>query len=163
MISNHYSQHLDLSHDEHKLKGCGIACLAMLLRGKAPSLDELYRLGLEQEAYIPGIGWRHAGLAGLARHFGFANSRHYDLAALSLDEATSKLKAELNNGPVMASVFSKFDPASKDGHLVVLLSLDNKEAMVLDPDTADREQIRQTIPADKFLAAWKKRFIVVRK
>lgn len=163
MIKARYSQHLDLSHDEHKLKGCGIACLAMLLGDQSPGLDELYHLGLEQGAYISGVGWSHTGLVNLAKHFGLDNSRNYDLAALSLDEAITKLKTELKNGPVVVSVFPKFDPGSRDGHLVILLSLSDAKAEVLDPDTTDRTQIRQTIPADRFLNAWKKRLIVVRE
>ena len=162
MISNHYSQHLDLSHDEHKLKGCGIASLGMLLGDKVSSLDELYKLGLEQGAYLPGIGWRHAGQAELARHFGFTNSYNLDLAKEGLEVALNKLKAELEQGPVLVSVFTNYEPEHKEGHIVVLLSLTDNKAEVLDPAAKNHNDIHQIIPADKFIPSWKKRLIVVR-
>lgn len=162
MINNHYSQHLDLSHDEHKLKGCGIASLGMLLGDKVSNLDELYKLGLEQDAYLPGIGWRHAGLAELARHFGFANSYNLDLAKESLEVALNKLKAELKQGPVLVSVFANYEPGHKEGHIVVLLSLTDNQAEVLDPAAQNHADIRQFLPAGKFITGWKKRLIVVR-
>lgn len=162
MITTKYSQHLDLSHDEHKLKGCGIASLGMLLGDKIKNLDELYKLGLDQGAYQSGIGWRHAGLANLAKHFGFSNSYNLDLAGESLEVALEKLKAELKQGPVLASVFTNYESGHKEGHIVVLLSLTNDQAEVLDPAAKNHNDIHQFIPAAKFITGWKKRFIVVR-
>ncbi|OHA57236.1 MAG: hypothetical protein A2114_02630 [Candidatus Vogelbacteria bacterium GWA1_51_14] len=162
MINNHYSQHLDLSHDEHKLKGCGIASLGMLLGDKVSNLDELYKLGLEQGAYLPGIGWRHAGLAELARHFGFANSYNLDLAKEDIETALGKLREELEPGPVLVSVWGKYEVGYPDGHIVVLLSLTEDQAEVLDPAAQNHNDIHQFLPADKFITGWKKRLIVVR-
>lgn len=162
MTNTRFSQHLDLSHDEHKLKGCGIASLGMLLGDKVKNLDELYHLGLEQGAYVPGIGWRHAGLANLAKHFGLANSYNLDLVGESLEAALEKLKAELKQGPVMVSVFAKYEPGHKEGHLVVLLSLTDDQAEVLDPAATDHNDIHQFLPAEKFIKGWKKRLIVIR-
>lgn len=162
MIKTRFSQHLDLSHDEHKLKGCGIASLGMLLGDKITNLDELYHLGLDQGAYLPGVGWRHAGLANLAKHFGFKNSYNLDLAKESLDVALNKLKEELKQGPVLASVFTNYEPGHKEGHIVVLLSLTDDQAEVLDPAAKDHADIHQFIPTTKFINGWKKRLIVVR-
>lgn len=163
MIKTRFSQHLDLSHDEHKLSGCGIASLGMLLGDKVTNLDELYHLGLEQGAYVPGIGWRHAGLANLAKHFGFNNSYNLDLAKESGEVALNKLKAELAQGPVLVSVFANYEVGHKDGHIVVLLSLTDEQAEVLDPAAKDHAEIHQFIPAAKFITGWKKRLIVVRE
>lgn len=163
MISKKYSQHLDLSHDEHKLKGCGIASLGMLLGDKVTNLDELYHLGLDQDAYVPGIGWKHAGLANLAKHFGFKNSYNLDLAKESLEVALNKLKEELEKGPVLVSVWGKYEVGYPDGHIVVLLSLNDDQAEVLDPAAKDHADIHQFIPATKFINGWKKRLIVIRK
>ena len=162
MIKTRFSQHLDLSHDEYKLKGCGIASLGMLLGDKVTNLDELYHLGLDQGAYVPGIGWRHAGLANLAKHFGFKNSYNLDLAKESLEVALNKLKEELAQGPVLASVWGKYEVGYPDGHIVVLLSLTDEQAEVLDPAAKDHADIHQFIPAVTFITGWKKRLIVVR-
>lgn len=162
MTSKRFSQHLDLSHDEHKLRGCGIASLGMLLGDKISNLDELYKLGLEQGAYLPGVGWRHAGLANLAKHFGFNNSYNLDLAQEDLEVALSKLKIELAQGPILVSVFSNYEPGHKDGHIIVLLSLNETQAEVLDPAAKDHTDIHQFIPTEKFINGWKKRLIVVR-
>jgi len=162
MIKTRFSQHLDLSHEEHKLKGCGIASLGMLLGDKVTNLDELYHLGLEQGAYLPGVGWKHAGLTNLAKHFGFKNSYNLDLAKESLETALNKLKEELEKGPVMVSVYTNYYPLNKDGHLIVLLSLTDEQAEVLDPAAKDHADIHQFIPASQFLIGWKKRLIVVR-
>ena len=157
-----YSQYLDIKNPDWQGKACGVASLAMLLGAKAPSLDELYQLGLDRKAYLPGVGWRHAGLASLAKHFGFKNSYNLDLAKEDMESALAKLKAELKNGPVMVSVFARYEHGHKEGHLVVLLSLNDKEAEVLDPNVLDKKQGLQLIPAAKFIAGWKKRLIVVR-
>lgn len=162
MIKTLFSQHLDLSHDEHKLKGCGIASLGMLLGDKISNLDELYKLGLEQGAYVPGVGWKHAGLANLAKHFGFNNSYNVDLAGESLEVALEKLKTELKQGPVLSSVFANYEAGHKEGHIVVLLSLTESQAEVLDPAAKDHDDVHQFIPASTFIPGWKKRFIVVR-
>lgn len=162
MISKKFSQYLDLSHDDHKLSGCGIASLGMLLGDKIKNLDELYHLGLEQGAYVPSIGWRHAGLASLAKHLGFKNSYNLDLAKEDLEVALNKLKAELAQAPVLASVFANYEVGHKDGHIVVLLSLTDEQAEVLDPAAKNHDDIHQFISAEKFIKGWKKRFIVVR-
>ena len=163
MIKIRYSQHLDLSHDEHKLKGCGIASLGMLLGDKISDLNELYKLGLEQGAYFPGVGWRHAGLANLAKHFGFTNSYNLDLAKEDLGTVLGKLRQELKEGPVLVSIFAQYKPGHKEGHIVVLLSLTDKQAEILDPAAQNHNDIHQFLPAEKFINGWKKRLIVIKK
>jgi len=155
------SQHLDFKKDEYKIKGCGIACLGMFL-GSDVNLDELFQRGVDTGAYAPGIGWRHAELAQLGHRFGFLRSQNYDLAALSDIEARRELEDALGEGPVIASVHTRYNPSQSEGHLVVLLSLTNETAEVMDPAAIQREAIRQHISKEQFLASWKKRFIVIR-
>ncbi len=157
-----YSQYLDIKNPNWRGKACGIASLAMLLGGKVFNLDDLYQKGLDEGAYLPGVGWRHAGLVSLAKDFGFKNSYNLDLAGDDMESALIKLKTELKNGPVMVSVFSCYEHGHKEGHLVVLLSLNDKEAKVLDPNVLEKEQGLQLIPMTKFISGWKKRLIVVR-
>ncbi len=157
-----YSQYLDLAKPGHQKTGCGITCLGMFLGKKISNLDELYKLGLEQNAYQPEVGWRHKGLADLAISFGLKNSYNLDLAGEDIELALTKLKTELKEGPVVVSVFAKYKPGNAEGHLVVLLSLNEKEATLLDPATKDRNKIELKIPATKFIKAWKKRLVVFR-
>jgi hypothetical protein len=165
------SQYLDLKSKKWQTSGCGVASLLMLMRylqvlGKnsnrrLPSADKLYQVGLNRRSYIKGVGWRHSGLVGLAKIYGFKNTKRYDLAKMSFDQALAKLKAELKTGPVLVSVFSKYEPW-RGGHLVVLLSLNKTKAEVLDPDTKVRSAVYRKLPARKFLSAYKSRFIAVR-
>ena len=162
-----YSQYLDFKKSRHQKNGCGIVSLLTLMELKGgiekrlPNLDELYELGLQQEAYLEGIGWRHAGLAMLAREHGFLKSKNFDWAKLSLEQALTRLKKELAKGPVMTSVYSNFD-LKREGHLIVLLSLDDKKATVLDPAVTERSKIKRSISVQKFAKTWKKRIIVIR-
>ncbi|MDQ5889828.1 MAG: hypothetical protein QG609_321 [Patescibacteria group bacterium] len=162
MIKKYYSQHLDIKNPVWREKACGIASLGMILGNKISDLNELYQLGLDKGAYLPGVGWRHTGLVDLAKHFGFKNSYNLDLAQMDTSEALAKLKDELKNGPVIVSVFAHYEHGHKEGHLIVLLSLNDSEAEVLDPAASTREDIHQFIPTEKFVTGWKKRLIVVR-
>lgn len=155
------SQRLDFKKDEHKSKGCGIACLGMFI-GSGTDLDELFQTGVDIGAYTPGIGWRHAGLAELGRRFRFPRSQNYDLAALPDVEALKELETALVEGPIIASVHTEYDPLQTEGHLVVLVSLTDEEAEVMDPAAEQREGVLRRVPKDWFLAGWKKRFITVR-
>lgn len=162
MIKKYYSQYLDIKNPVWREKACGIASLGMILGDEVSSLEELYQLGLNDGAYLPGVGWRHAGLVDLAKHFGFLSSYNLDLAQMDTSEALAKLKGELKNGPVIVSVFAHYEHGHKEGHLIVLLSLNDSEAEVLDPAAPTREDIHQFIPTEKFVTGWKKRLIVVR-
>lgn len=165
-----YSQYLDFTNKERQKHGCGIASLAMLMdyinhlshtNKNIPSLDKLYQVGINRRAYIKDIGWRHAGLVGVAKVYGFKNSQAHDLSAFSDVEALQILKQKLKQGPVLASIYSKYKTAGS-GHLIGLLSLTKQEAVVLDPDSKIRRNVYRQLPLGKFIRAWKKRFIVIR-
>ena len=165
------SQYLDLKNKNWQKAGCGVVSLLMLMRylqagGKnsnqrLPSADKLYQVGLNRRAYIKGVGWRHSGLVGLAKIYGFKNTKRYDLSKMSFDQSLTKLKLELKTDPVLVSVFSKYEPG-RGGHLVVLLSLSKTVAEVLDPDTKVQSAVYRKLSAQKFLSAYKSRFITVR-
>lgn len=125
-----------------------------------PELDKLDRVGVNRRAYRSPAGWSHTGLVGLAKIYGFKHSGRYDLAEQSFDQALIELKKQLEQGPVIASVYFKYRPG-QGGHLLVLERLTDKQATVWDPDTPVRDRIKQQIPAERFLSAWKKRFIVI--
>lgn len=160
-----YSQHLDFAKPAWRKSGCAIASLGMIMALQKPkkkiNLAEIYERGLDKEAYLKGVGWRHQGLAQLAKSYGFKEAKAFDLAAKDLAAAMRKLKQELKNGPVMVSVFSKYI-VGRNGHLVVLLGLTDESALVLDPDTRSRLKIAREIPLATFWPAWKKRFIVIK-
>ena len=128
-----------------------------------PSANQLYRVGLNRRSYLFNVGWRHTGLVGLAKLYGFKRSRAYDLAPwkMSKAEALIILKREVDKYPVIVSVYSNYIPR-KGGHLPVLLSLNRKRAVLLDPNTKNRKKVKIKISAKKFLDAWKQRFIVIR-
>jgi len=162
MILTPLSQRLDFKKDEYKNKGCGIACLGMFI-GSGIDLDGLFEKGVESGAYTPGIGWRHRGLVELAHSLGFSHSQNHDLASLSVEEALETLEAALAEGPVIASVYTQYDPSQTEGHLVVLWSLTDEAAEVMDPAATHHESVRQRIPKGQFLGGWKKRFIAIRQ
>lgn len=166
------SQHLDLPTRSWQNSGCGVSSLLMVMkywqdksRGvgrKLPDLSRLYQIGLNRRSYVEGVGWRHTGLVGLAKIYGFKRSKNYDLSVWSDAEARGHLEKALKTGPVIVSVYEKYQPQKGGGHLAVLLSLSDKKAVIYDPDSKTRAGVRKDIPTVKFLAAWKKRYIVVR-
>lgn len=159
-----YSQYLDLKKTTWQKSGCGIASLGMVINFYKPKkkidLNELYQKGLDLGGYLKGVGWRHQGIVDLAKNYSFKESKAFDLAADSLEKASKKLKQQLKKGPVIVSVYSKFI-VGRNGHLVVLMGLNDDAALVLNPDTRSRAKIACEIPLNLFWPAWKKRFIVI--
>lgn len=165
------SQHLDFKNEKYRGNGCGIVSLLMLMRywqskgmpekNTLPSPDQLYKIGLERGAYVKDVGWSHAGLAELAKYYGFGQSQNFDWAKERPTIALAKLKRELKNGPVLASVFYQYK-LGNGGHLVVLESLTRDKVKVWDPDKKDRIKIEKTMSLGEFLKAWKRRIIIVR-
>ena len=124
----------------------------------APSVDTLLKEGVAAGAYDRSAGWTYAGLIALAEHYGLDGSSH-DLGASSSKTAFAKLKEYAKDGPVIVSVHYKFDPKSTIPHLVVIDSIDGDTLYYNDPAAKTGEK---QITTATFLAAWKKRFIVVR-
>ncbi|MCB9810823.1 MAG: C39 family peptidase [Candidatus Nomurabacteria bacterium] len=156
-----YSQFQDISDPSWKKVGCGIASLAMLIELYEPgkvSVDSLLQEGIEGGAYLNDAGWIHSGLISLARDYGLNGSTN-DLSGLGTEKAFSKLKEALNEGPVMASVHYTFDPKNPIPHLVVINGVDGNTVYYNDPS---EKTGGGTITSEKFIKAWKKRYIEIR-
>lgn len=162
------SQQTDLQDPEWQYRGCGIAALKMVMNywqasdevNASPPIDELLAAGLKLNAYVQNIGWSHAGLVNIAKQYGY-DGKNYDLAGSDAETAWSSLMEQLRNGPVMASVYSKFDSARGGGHIVLLTGIDGNTVYLNDPEEITSEQGLKTMELADFLTAWKKRYIVI--
>ena len=72
------------------------------------------------------------------------------------------LVAELERGPLLVSVFSRFDPASRSGHIIVATGWDGQLVAFNDPVEMDAWEGKKLLALKAFLPAFKQRFIVVR-
>ena len=156
----YYSQFKDISSPKWQKVGCGITSLGMILDyylADAPSIDTLLSQGIKAGAYSP-AGWTYSGLIGVAKKYGL-NGTTYDLASQGQSAALSALKAQLKNGPVIASVHYKFDPKNPIPHLVVVDGTDGEYVYYNDPASVGADK---KIALSTFLKAWKMRFIVIR-
>ncbi len=155
-----YSQLTDITSPKWKKVGCGIASLAMVIDYYKPAVlvDTLLKQGIAAGAYLSNAGWTYAGLIGVAKKYGLTGSSH-DLGRSTTKSAFKELTAYLKDGPVIASVHYKFDPKSKIPHLVVINGIEDGMVHYNDPAAKTGEG---QITTEKFLKAWKKRFIVLR-
>lgn len=156
-----YSQFKDIHSLPWQNVGCGIASLAMIIDYYSEdtiSVDALLKDGIEAGAYNKKNGWIHEGLITLSKEYGLIG-RSYDLKSLGKDESFEKLKSYLAAGPIMASVYYKFDPKSKIPHLVVIDGV--KEGYVYYNDPAAKSG-QKKITIENFEKGWKKRLIVIR-
>ncbi|MES2135313.1 MAG: C39 family peptidase [Patescibacteria group bacterium] len=155
-----YSQFADITSAKWQKVGCGVASLAMVVDYYKPavSVDTLLKEGIASGAYLKNAGWTYKGLIQLSTKYGLAGDS-YDLGKLSTKVAFAKFIAQLEDGPVIASVHYKFDPKSTIPHLVVIDGI--KDGVLYYNDPAAKTGQKQISTAD-FLKAWKKRFIVIR-
>ena len=155
-----YSQFSDITSPSWQKVGCGIASLAMLVDYYKPAVavDTLLEQGIASGAYLSNAGWTYKGLIGVGATHGLVGTS-YDLANQSQTAAYAELKKYLSDGPVMVSVHYKFDPASTIPHLVVINGIEGDTVYYNDPAAKAGQG---ELSSDKFLLAWKKRFIVLR-
>ncbi len=156
-----YSQLKDIQSPDWKKKGCGIASLAMLIEFYKPgtvSVNTLLKQGIASGAYLQNAGWTHKGLALLSKRYGL-EGKNYDLSGTDKKTAFAQFKGFLKDGPVIASIYYKFDPKSTIPHLVVINGIDGDTIYYNDP--AENAAGKEISTAD-FLRGWKKRFIVIR-
>lgn len=114
-----------------QLRGCGIASLRMIVdaflqQDGKPFCEQqgaMIHKGLQQEAYKPGVGWIHRGLADMAAEYGLLGITHRGKNALDIGSEISA------GNPCMVSVAPRFaggkpdengNPYQKGGHLVVV-------------------------------------------
>lgn len=156
-----YSQLKDIKDTKWQKSSCGIASMAMLIEYYEPgvvSVNKLLAEGIASGAYLQDAGWKHRELALLANKYGL-EGRNYDLSKLDKNIAFADFKKILKDGPVIASIYYKFNPKSTIPHLVVINGIEGDTVYYNDPagDSAGK-----TISISDFLKGWKKRFIVVR-
>ncbi len=155
-----YSQFSDIESAKWQKVGCGIASLAMLIEMYNPgvvSVNALLEQGIAADAYLEDDGWTHKGLVLLAQKYNLEGAR-FDFSASSTKDAFAELKNALIEGPVIASVHYGFDPKSTIPHLVVINGIASTTIYYNDP--AEKTG-NSKISVEKFLKAWKKRYITV--
>ena len=155
-----YSQLNDIQSPDWKKRGCGVASLAMLIEYYKPgtvSVNTLLKQAIVSGAYLQNAGWKHRDLALLSKKYGL-EGQNYDLSGSTKDVAFAEISEFLKDGPVMASIYYKFDPKSTIPHLVVINNIVGDTVYYNDPEKNAGKQISTV----DFLKGWKKRFIVVR-
>ena len=156
-----YSQFNDITPASWKKVGCGIASLAMLIEYYNPgsvTVDNLLQEGIAANAYLDSAGWTYAGLIGISEKYGLSG-KTYDYGNQSMDKAYTELVAELEEGPVMASVHYTFQKSNPIPHLVIINGIEDGEVYYNDP--AEKEG-GGSISVAQFQSAWKKRYIEFR-
>lgn len=168
------SQYTDLGHHEWRARGCGIASLHMVMAywhaldgaSPLPSFDRLLTRGRVIGAYREGVGWTHAGLVRLAREFGYegfnADFAPKGTTPKSVDDAWGFLLAELERGPVLASVYAGLDPMRGGGHIVIVTGAQGELVFFNDPEEISEREGRKVLVLEAFLPAFKQRYIVIR-
>lgn len=156
----------DTSDDYWKDKTCGICSLKMLLsfcdiKNKDIFVMDLVGQGLELNAYLEGVGWKHSGLVEIARRYG-VNMDFQKIFPKTSDERKKVLNlidSNLNNGkPVIVSVFWGFNPEN-GGHLVVVNGFKKKGRKIAgyniqDPDHRFRGNT-YFISREEFISGWR--------
>jgi ABC-type bacteriocin/lantibiotic exporter with double-glycine peptidase domain len=162
------SQHSDINDPTWRYRGCGIAALKMLMNYwqseneacASPATEDLLQTGLALGAYLENIGWSHRGLINIAKKYGY-NGYNVDEPNRNSEELYGEMSKVLEAMPLMASVYSKFDPSRGGGHIVVVSGTEGDDLIIYDPEELSSETGRTLISKDKFLNGWKKRYIVI--
>jgi ABC-type bacteriocin/lantibiotic exporter with double-glycine peptidase domain len=130
-----YSQFSDIHTTSWQKVGCGVTSLTMIINYYSEdtiSVDTLLKEGVALGAYNKNAGWIHKDLITLSKKYGL-EGKSYDLSGNKKDIAFTTLKKLLADGPVMASVYYKFNPKSNIPHLVVIDGVDNGNIYYNDP------------------------------
>ncbi|EKD23741.1 MAG: hypothetical protein ACD_81C00188G0016 [uncultured bacterium] len=152
-----------------KRRSCGIASLCMIMNSYTQrihkgTLQTLIDRGVVIHAYLAGIGWTHQGLIDLAKEYGFIGER-FDYAKNDPQEGFDVLLNNVKKGPVIVSIHKDFN-IKNGGHLVVVNGYTKTPTEIIlhivDPKSKRIKYAIRTVPQKKFVAGWKKRFIVIR-
>lgn len=156
-----YSQISDISSVEWKQKGCGVADVAMIVnfyKPKTTTVQKVLEQGIASGAYQKNVGWKHDGLAALAKKYGLIGKVH-DLSKSDKDTVLEQFKDIIKEGPAIVSIHRNFDPKLSFGHLIVITGFDDNLVYYNDP--GKHEGIRKVSIAD-FMKGWKRKLIVIR-
>ena len=133
---------------------------------RTATLEELLAHGLEVGAYLQGIGWSHRGLVEVAHRYGYkgfnVDSADNSLTPKSPHEAWAMVTRELEQGPLLVSVFAGLDPYRGGGHIVVLTGVHDELTFFNDPEEMSAREGYKTVALEAFLRAFKRRYIVIR-
>lgn len=151
-------------------RGCGLVALKIVLdywhgedeRNQSIPLFELLERGLASGAYLKGIGWRHAGLAHIATELGyeaFNRDLPKEQEEITAEKAMEVLKADVEKGPVLVSIWKNFDPQQKGGHFVVIHDISDGVVRLVDPEKENEAEGRMDIPKALFIRGFKLRSI----
>lgn len=167
------SQYDDLADPEWQWRGCGIVALKMVLdfwyeqdsRNETLDLNELHQKGLNSGAYRDGIGWTHRGLVDIVQSLGY-ESYNRDWAPngptpKTAEQAFQALVLELDCGPVLASVYSGFEPVRGGGHITVVTGMEDDLIFLNDPEQQNALEGKRALTLRSFLKAFKRRYIVI--
>lgn len=149
-------------------RACGIAAVKNIIdmwQAKdvglpSPTLKEIFEKARAIGTYVDGVGWSHAGLVNTAKTYGYS-SFNVDASSKPIEEIWKEIKKEVATHPVIASVKSKFDPTSKDGHLVIITKISKEQVHIVDPEEKGEENAIKQIDEKVFQSAFKKRYIVI--
>ena len=157
-----YSQFTDITREDWKKRACGIVSLAMLLELYKPgeiNVNILLEEGIASGAFLNNAGWIHNGLALLANDYGL-DGKSYDFAPSTMEYAYTQFENSLKGGPVIASVHYKLDSQNPIPHLIVVNGIKNGQVYYNDPA---ENHGNMSLSVEKFLQAWKKRYIEIRE
>jgi len=154
--------------DGWEYRGCGIAALKMVLdywsntnfSNRTDSLKALLEKGLELDAYLEGVGWKHVGLVDIAKSLLY-EGHNVDRPNNPEREVFEMLKSEFKKGPIIASVRKGYDSSSENGHLVFVTGIDGDIVFVNDPMHKNKEKGVSCLPIDTFLKGFKKRYVII--
>jgi len=162
------SQRLDVADESWHYRSCGVLGIKMLMdywhndspANPSPNLEVIIGTGLTIGAYSAGIGWSHAGLVNIGRQFDY-DGYNQDLAGLELELAWSYLLEDLQQTPLLASIYPRFKPDNKGGHIIVVTGFDGELVFYNDPEELNEREGSKAIAVEIFLRGWKKRYIVI--
>ena len=156
-----HSQLQEIQSTTWQQQGCGITSLAMVIdyyTSDPVSVETLLTQGIAAGAYIQNAGWSYKGLIDVSKKYGLKGNS-FDFKTENSKTALASLTSLLKDGPVIASIYYKFDPKNPLPHMVVIEGIENNIVYYNDPAT--RTGGKQISITD-FLTGWKKRGIVIR-
>jgi hypothetical protein len=153
-------------------RACGIACAHMLintLQHRQESIAALIHHGINLKAYIPNIGWSHAGLAKLLQEYGVQAIAHKLQNIQSLIEVLKQGKSAILSvtpGLRGGSHSEKGEVFPKSGHLIIahgwaIEKHTISDLIITDPDYENGcSRFKMKCALEIIDASWGKRCII---
>ncbi len=155
-----YSQHDSNVPEEWRHRACGVVSLRMALESKTGKVFEpkiLIEKGVEEGAYIQGVGWKHDGLVRLANENGCeAYRKEFSDSA----EGIEYLKQVFDKGEIPIVSVRFVD--SKDSHLITLCGYTDEGFFYNDSAKMNETDGKGAfIKTEEFVQIWRKLAIFV--